>query len=792
MSSSQNNPTVVSWAARLPDWLLAIAFGFAYYACAKISVHFSVKSSPFITFWLPVGLYVGGLLLVKYRTWPWLAAAALAANFAFDLQLGTRPGLIVFYYLSNTFIAITSALLVRRFVHFQPAIASLKELTGLIGLAAVVSAGFGSFLGAVGLFIFHESNSLIGSWPVLWADDAMAIMLLAPLMLCFSAGERLQNRLSRQWVKFPEAILLAAGLVIVTWHTFDAGPGSLASTHKFEIVPLLLWSGLRFGPRGATAATFTVALLIAFFVSHQLNVQPLGAMEMNRQVFLLQAIVIVAAAVATVPAVVLEERDRTLMILRESEEKFSKVFRAGPDAISVSGLESGKLIEINENFERLFKCRREQVIGRSAVELGFWADAADRGRLLELLRNSGSVKNFQAMGRAQGGELFPCLISAEIVEFSGLRCAVIIVTNITELVQAGKALRESEEKFSKAFRTSPDAMSIKDLETGHYLDVNEAFEKIYGFKREAVLGRSPTEVGLPDDLAGYHDIRETLRTHGVLRDVEIKIRSHEGGVLTLLHSAELIELGGRPCELSVSHDITAMRRAEAERTAAIAREQTARIEYTVQLIASQEAERTRIARELHDSLGQNLLLIKNRAQMALLPEISHGNWQDQVQKIIDLSTQAIAEVRQISRDLHPYQLDHLGLTRAVSAMIDDAAQASGIAFQRKIEQADDVLSGEAVMNFYRVIQECLNNILKHSRAKNVTIRLERDLHELQLVIADDGCGFDAGKLPNGGKGLGLKNIHERIRMLEGTLKIESAPGQGTRIEAVIPITARPA
>jgi PAS domain S-box-containing protein len=792
MSSSKNNPPVAPWLASSPGWLLAIFFGVAYFGCAKISVLFSVKSSPFITFWLPVGLYVGALLLTNYRAWPWLVGAALAANFAFDLPFGTRPGLIVFYYLSNTLVATTAAVLVRKFVSFRPAISSLKELTGLFGLAAIVSSGLGALLGTVGLAVFHESSSIPDSWLVLWADDAMAVILLTPLMLSFCAGSQLQNRMIPRPLKLAEAILLAGGLIAVTWHMFNAGPANLVSPYKFELIPLLLWSGLRFGPRGATAASFAVALMLAHYVSHQLNSQTEGALEVDHQVFLLQAVIIMAAVVAIVPAVVLEERDRTLMTLKESEEKFSKVFRAGPDAYSVSKLDSGELLDVNENYERLFRCRREQVIGRSAVELGFWADPADRARMLEILKGTRSVKNFQAMGRALGGETFPCLISAEIVEIGGLRCAVFVITNITELVQAEKALRESEEKFSKAFRTSPDAMSIKDLGTGHYLDVNHAFEKIYGFKREEVLGRSPLEIGLQENSAADDSKLDTLKSEGVLRHVEINVRSHEGRVLTLLHSAELIELAGRLCELRVSHDITAMRRAEEERTAAVTREQKARIEYTLQLIASQEAERTRIARELHDSLGQNLLLVKNRAQMALLPEFTQGGWQEQVQKIIDLSTLAIDEVRQISRDLHPYQLDHLGFTRAVSSMIDDAAQASGITFDQKIEEVDDVLAGDMAMNFYRVIQECLNNIIKHSRAKNVTVRLERDLHELQLLIADDGCGFIANSVPNNGKGLGLKNIHERMRMLDGTLKLDSQPGHGTRVEAVVPITARPA
>jgi signal transduction histidine kinase len=217
------------------------------------------------------------------------------------------------------------------------------------------------------------------------------------------------------------------------------------------------------------------------------------------------------------------------------------------------------------------------------------------------------------------------------------------------------------------------------------------------------------------------------------------------------------------------------------------RELLSHLEFTQQLIASQEAERTRIAAELHDSLGQNLLIIKNRAQLALTEKTAPADARAQLEGISALASQAIAEVRQISHDLHPYQLDHLGLTRSLEVMIDSTAQASGIVFERKLDAVDNVFSADAATNLYRVVQESLNNILKHSRAKRARIELARDVREVQLRIEDDGCGFKNGEVGNGGKGLGLKNIAERVRILNGSLKVDSQPERGTHIEVTIPI-----
>ena len=269
-------------------------------------------------------------------------------------------------------------------------------------------------------------------------------------------------------------------------------------------------------------------------------------------------------------------------------------------------------------------------------------------------------------------------------------------------------------------------------------------------------------------------------------EVEIEGRTRDGRRLTLLHSAEIIELGGRLCVLRVSHDITERKRAETERDESRSREAQARAEYTLQLIAAQEAERTRIARELHDSLGQNLLLIKNRAELQAAGEKLPAGLREEFQNISDIASQAIAEVRQISYDLHPPQLDFLGLTRALRALIETTRESGAIAIDGKFDSVDDLFPREAATNVYRIVQESLNNILKHARAKRARITLERDVHEVLLKIEDEGCGFNTGA---GGKGLGLKNIAERVRMLGGKLKLDSQPDRGTRIEITIPISA---
>lgn len=212
--------------------------------------------------------------------------------------------------------------------------------------------------------------------------------------------------------------------------------------------------------------------------------------------------------------------------------------------------------------------------------------------------------------------------------------------------------------------------------------------------------------------------------------------------------------------------------------------QRAQQNFSRQLIASQEAERKRIAAELHDSLGQHLVVIKNLALMWLQ---RHAN--DEAQPIRDISattSQAISEVKEISYNLRPYQLDRIGLTKAIAALLKKAEAASGIRFTAALDDLQEALPKESEINFYRIVQECVNNILKHSQATEAIVTIRRRGQLLRLMIQDNGKGFTpsvaAGdKHGFGQQGFGLIGIHERAQLLGGEAVIQSSPNQGTTV-----------
>lgn len=223
------------------------------------------------------------------------------------------------------------------------------------------------------------------------------------------------------------------------------------------------------------------------------------------------------------------------------------------------------------------------------------------------------------------------------------------------------------------------------------------------------------------------------------------------------------------------------------RVSQLKRARAAQQTFSRQLIASQESERKRIAAELHDSLGQRLILIKNRALLVLQDRAGAsrltGQDREQVEEISTDVSEAVREVKEISYNLRPYRLDRLGLTAALGAMIETASAASSTVFSAEIDNVDDAFPKSEEINFYRIVQECVNNILKHAHAAQAVIRVHRIPGHLTVTVGDDGSGFkpDSANSDSRLGGFGLTGISERAQLLGGKATIESAPGQGTTV-----------
>ena len=210
--------------------------------------------------------------------------------------------------------------------------------------------------------------------------------------------------------------------------------------------------------------------------------------------------------------------------------------------------------------------------------------------------------------------------------------------------------------------------------------------------------------------------------------------------------------------------------------------------FSRQLIASQENERKRIAGELHDSLGQQLLIIKNWAVLALTGLNGQKSPKEPLDEISATASHAIEEMRGIAYNLRPYQLEKLGLTAAIRSLVARVNASSNIRVAGKIEDVDGLFSQEVEISIYRIVQEALNNTIKHSQASEGSVLVTSNSVTLNLLIEDNGRGFtvpDGRTQQENLKGFGLLGIAERVRMLGGTVVIQSAPDQGSRMQILL-------
>jgi ligand-binding sensor domain-containing protein/signal transduction histidine kinase len=217
------------------------------------------------------------------------------------------------------------------------------------------------------------------------------------------------------------------------------------------------------------------------------------------------------------------------------------------------------------------------------------------------------------------------------------------------------------------------------------------------------------------------------------------------------------------------------------------RAKTTQEAFSRRLISSQENERKRIAAELHDSLSQSLVIIKNRAMLSLNSPEDTEHAFEQLDEIAGAATRAIDEVREIAYNLRPFQLDRLGVSKAIDSMLRKVSSSNDIKMVVELDPIDGLISKDSEINLYRIVQESVNNVLKHARATEARVRLRHKARELVLTIQDNGTGFLPEALDPAGDGFGLLGLTERAAILGGSLSVQSAPGQGATVTLTVPL-----
>lgn len=459
--------------------------------------------------------------------------------------------------------------------------------------------------------------------------------------------------------------------------------------------------------------------------------------------------------------------------------------------ISADGMrlidESGNILLVNDTFCKIFQMDKSQLIGKP---FSIVYSESEQNSVFKTFQNDireNAIKTiFERENTLWNGtkswfefaNSFLTLPDEQKIILSSIK-------DITKRKQAELELRNSELRFKMLFNNANDIVFVTRLSEeksyGDFIEVNEIACKRLGYSKEEFLLLSPSAIILPKCINDFNKNTEKLLTNGhVIYD--ITYRAKDKKLIPVEINSHLFDFNGYKTVLSIARDITERKQAEEK----LKRSSKLLRELAVHLQSIREEERTLIAREIHDELGQVLTVLK--IQTSLLskklksdPEILKEKI-DSLTKLIDNS---IESVQKISSELRPGILDELGLNAAIEWQTEEFEKLTGIKCWLALPREDIIIETNRSTAVFRIFQEALTNIARHSNADKVNISLQTNLNNLILEIKDNGKGITPEQVKDY-KSLGIHSIEERAMIFGGQVSIEGFTGKGTTVKVEIP------
>ena len=342
---------------------------------------------------------------------------------------------------------------------------------------------------------------------------------------------------------------------------------------------------------------------------------------------------------------------------------------------------------------------------------------------------------------------------------------------------------DSEERFRALFDQASVGVALESMQ-GEIFHVNPAFTRMLGYSEDQLRTMRCSDFSHPDDetieMSLFSELREGRRAS---YQVDKRFRNKIGEWVWARVSVSLLKTEGEePLVVGFVEDIRDRRQAEEQlRAANVELEQLAG-----RLLSAQEQERHRISRELHDDIGQRMSLVTSDIGK-IEQELRSKRRTEFAERVAALKSQLselASTIHDMCSNLHSSKLEHLGLRAALKDLGAAIFEHSGVSVRVEVDEHTDHLQEEVALCFYRVVQEALNNVSKHSKSKSVEVVAKREEGYVRLTILDHGIGFDPSKL-NGAAGIGLASMRERLRAIDGSLGVKTAVGRGTEIIAKV-------
>jgi PAS domain S-box-containing protein len=487
----------------------------------------------------------------------------------------------------------------------------------------------------------------------------------------------------------------------------------------------------------------------------------------------------------------IEEHKRAEQWMRE----LVAIVESSDDAIIGKTLE-GIVTSWNQGAERLLGYSAEEMIGQSVLRLIPEDRLEEETQILARLRRGERVDHYETMRRRKDGRLVDVSLSiSPIRDGSGrLIGASKIARDITDRKRAERGLQESQVRFESVINSAMDAIIGID-EAQRVVLFNAAAERMFGCAATKALGQTLDQF-IPARLRSAHraHVRAfgttgvTSRAMGRLGDLTA-LRS-DGREFPIEASISQTEIAGAKLFTVILRDITERKQAEE----ALSRSEGQLRALAARLQRAREEEAIRIARELHDQLGRCLTAIK--MDITFLEQMASGQPTAEIFRSISEKTQLMLEVidetvrvvRKISTELRPGILDDFGLAAAIEWQAKDFQRRSGISCVVNVPEADPKLSREQATAFFRIFQEIITNVARHSKAGKVWVHLEVQDGMVALEVEDNGVGISPEALSRP-QALGLLGMRERAAAFGGYVEIAGIPGRGTTVVVRMPIGA---
>ena len=468
------------------------------------------------------------------------------------------------------------------------------------------------------------------------------------------------------------------------------------------------------------------------------------------------------------------ERKKAEEGLRQSELKFRSLIENSTDIITMAN-EEGNIFYGSPSAKNVFGYEEADYMGRHVCSFIHPDSLPAMSELLQnLLQHPDELFTIDLkVFDKQGNERWVLGMASNMLQMPGINALVGNFRDITERKKAEEFIKESEDLYKNLFYNSPLPKAVCDAETMQLLEVNEATVQLYGYSRKELMQMTTMDIVSPDEQLNSQQvlpILDNLNRSSILR----KHVKKNGETIFVEVWGHAINYKGRAAWMLQANDITEKIQLQNQ---LVEKEIQRQQEVAKAVIDAQEKERTTLGRELHDNISQMLGTAKLYLNCA---QDTPALTDDMITRSRDTIREVVEEIRRLSKSMIETFNEAVGLELSLNDLIEKVRLAQPFTISLHFAVPDEPqLDDKLKMTIFRIVQEQLNNAIKHANATEVLISIVQKNRQLLITIADDGNGFDTTQKS---KGIGITNIISRAELFNGRVKIESSPGKGCRMQ----------